>query len=185
MGNIYGESVSTLIAQAKALATERHAHLHLYNAARSPAILHIAEVAHLVEQNGGTEDMIAAAWLHDIVEDTGVTIKEIEEQFGPSIAALVDGLTDPDHFAALPLVERKRLQAERLKEKSDDIKRIKICDQLSNTLRVLKDPPTDWDDETKLNYIIGAKAVADICRGLCPEIDTKIQKAHDTAIKRY
>lgn len=177
--------MSALIEKAKKLATERHAHLHLYNAARTPAIHHIAEVARLVKENGGTEGMICAAWLHDIVEDTGITIENIEEWFSPEIAILVDGLTDPEHFTDLPLIERKRLQAERLKEKSDAVKRIKICDQLSNTLRVLNDPPTDWDSATNLAYIVGAKHVSDVCQGLCPALDKAMTDAYEQAQKQY
>lgn len=64
--------MSLIIRKAKDLATLKHAHLHLYDASRSPAINHIGEVAAFVERHGGAEDMIAAAWLHDIVEDTDV-----------------------------------------------------------------------------------------------------------------
>lgn len=177
--------MSAAIQKAKALATEKHAHLTLYNAAKSPAILHIGEVASFVEKHGGTEDMIVAAWLHDIVEDTDVTLEQVGQMFGPTVAALVDGLTDPPHFAPLPLDQRKPMQAERLKTKSNDIKRIKICDQLSNVLRVVYDPPVDWTSETQFQYIKGAREVAEICRGLCAELDQMFDDAYQQALEKY
>jgi guanosine-3',5'-bis(diphosphate) 3'-pyrophosphohydrolase len=177
--------MSAMIQKAKNLATERHAHLTLYNAALSPAITHIAEVADYVERHGGTEEMIAAAWLHDIVEDTDVTLAQIEEWFGPVIATYVDGLTDPPHFAPLPLDRRKPMQAERLKAKSGEVKRIKICDQLSNVLRILKDPPTDWDEPTQFLYIRGAREITEVCRGLCTELDKLFDEAFEQAYVRY
>lgn len=177
--------MSLVVQKARNLAKDRHAGLHLFNAAKSPAIIHIAEVAKYVEDHGGSEKMIAAAWLHDIVEDTEVTLKDIESLFGPEVAALVDGLTDPADFAPLPLDKRKPLQADRLKQKSDDVKRIKICDQLSNVLRILNDPPTDWDDGTQLLYIEGARKITEVCRGLCPELDNLFDAAYEQACKKY
>lgn len=177
--------MSSIVQKAKSLATEKHAHLRMYNAARSPVIIHISEVADYVQEHGGTDDMIAAAWLHDIVEDTDVTLAQIEEWFGPSISSLVDGLTDPPHFEPLPLEQRKPMQAQRLKAKSNDIKRIKICDQLSNVLRVTNDPPTDWDEATQFVYIRGAKEIADVCRGLSPALDALFDDAYKQACKKY
>ncbi|PZO87448.1 MAG: bifunctional (p)ppGpp synthetase/guanosine-3',5'-bis(diphosphate) 3'-pyrophosphohydrolase [Micavibrio aeruginosavorus] len=174
-----------MIEKAKTLAAKKHAHLTLYNAAHSPAILHIGEVAGWVEQHGGSEDMIAAAWLHDIVEDTDVTITQVEEIFGPGIALLVDGLTDPPHFAPLPLEQRKPMQAERLKGKGEEVKLIKICDQLSNVRRILNDPPTDWNFQTQFQYIKGARAVADICRGVNADLDRLFDEAYEQAIQKY
>ncbi|HEU4839608.1 MAG TPA: HD domain-containing protein [Micavibrio sp.] len=177
--------MSSIVHKAKSLAAERHAHLTLYNAACSPAITHIAEVVDYVERHGGTEEMIAAAWLHDIVEDTDVTLEQIEGWFGPVIAAYVDGLTDPPHFAPLPLDQRKPMQAQWLKTKGEEIKRIKICDQLSNVLRVVNDPPTDWDKPTQFLYIRGAREIAEECRGLCPGLDKLFDDAYEQACRKY
>lgn len=177
--------MSNIIEQAKTLATDHHAHLTLYNAVRSPAILHIAEVANYVESHGGTEEMITAAWLHDIVEDTDITLADIETLFGTYIATLVEGLTDPPYFAGLQLDKRKPMQAERLKEKSNEVKIIKICDQLSNVLRVINDPPTDWDKPTQFLYIRGARDISEVCRGLIPALDQLFDTAYKQACKKY
>lgn len=59
-----------------------------------PYIVHPKEVARLVASVTDDENMICAAWLHDVVEDTPVTLSEIQSEFGDDIAHLVDGLTD-------------------------------------------------------------------------------------------
>ena len=59
-----------------------------------PYIVHPARVAVTVSKFGGTDDMISAAYLHDVVEDTGVSIEDIQDMFGPDVALIVDGLTD-------------------------------------------------------------------------------------------
>jgi (p)ppGpp synthase/HD superfamily hydrolase len=60
-----------------------------------PYIVHPAEVAKIVASvPGATPDMVAAAWLHDVVEDTGCTFTDIHMAFGIDIATLVGWLTD-------------------------------------------------------------------------------------------
>ena len=60
-----------------------------------PYIVHPAEVAKIVASvPGSTPDMVAAAWLHDVVEDTGCTFTDIHMAFGIDIATLVGWLTD-------------------------------------------------------------------------------------------
>ena len=57
-------------------------------------IVHPVRVADIVDKFGGTDDMISAAYLHDVVEDTAVSIDNIQDMFGPVVARIVDGLTD-------------------------------------------------------------------------------------------
>lgn len=170
---------------ARALASEKHGGMHLHDAARSPMLEHISEVAALVEAQGGSSEMIAAAWLHDVVEDTDVTLEQVGELFGPTVRALVDGLTDPADFAGMPLQDRKQLQAERIRNLSEDIKRIKLCDQLSNVERVLTKPPADWSAEKQFTYIEGARRIVLECRGLWPALDERFDAAYATARRRY
>lgn len=177
--------MSVLINKARELATEKHAHLHLYNAAKTPAIHHIAEVASLVEEHGGDENMIVAAWLHDIVEDTNVQIDDIEKWFGKDIGEIVLGLTDPKEFSNMPLRDRKCAQTMRLKGHPNSVKLIKICDQLSNVRRVVNDPPIDWENSKKWDYVWGAKQVVDICKGISHELDKKFEDAFEKAKEKY
>lgn len=174
-----------MIEKARELARTKHADLHLHDQGRSPMFEHISEVAGLVADQGGSDEMIAAAWLHDIVEDTDVTLEQVEEWFGSEVRNLVDGLTDPVHFAGMPLIERKELQARRIRELSDEVKRIKLCDQLSNVQRVLNKPPADWTEEKQFTYIEGARKIVQECRGLWPALDDRFDAAYDAARERY
>ena len=59
-----------------------------------PYIVHPIRVGDIVDKFGGTDEMMMAAYLHDVVEDTAVSIDNIHDMFGPVVARIVDGLTD-------------------------------------------------------------------------------------------
>src|SRR5882672_10206982 len=88
-------SGNDLIAAARAFAGEAHGGInHLRKYTKDPYIVHPEEVAGIVASRPHTPEMIAAALLHDTVEDTPVTINDIRQRFGPVVAGLVDDLTD-------------------------------------------------------------------------------------------
>lgn len=173
------------IERAKELAIERHGGEVRPNLGREPKINHIEEVARLVRESGGSESEEASAWLHDIVEDTDTTIEEILELFGKEIAELVDGLTDPPEFSAMPLALRKSQQAQRLSLKSDEVKRIKLCDQISNVRSVVNDPPLDWDKRKCLEYIQGAKKIFDVSYRVSEYLDKDFILFYTIGIEKY
>ncbi len=175
----------SIVEKARALAHERHAGMCRPNKARQPVIEHLAEVAALAEQAGCSQEAIAAAWLHDSVEDTNTTLSEIATLCGKRVALLVDNLTDPTDFAALPLEIRKEKQAVRLSEKPDEVKIVKLCDQISNVRSVLNDPPCDWSDEKCLIYINGSSRLATLCAGLSANLDELFFDIHKRGIKKY
>ena len=103
-------------------------------------------------------NLIIAALLHDVVEDTPTTNQEVAERFGPDVAALVAEVTDDK---SLPKAERKRLQIETAPKKSKRAQSIKVADKISNLRAILHSPPTDWDQERKKEYFDWAKKVVD------------------------
>ncbi len=80
-----------LITRAYALAEA--AHTGQTRKSGEPYITHPVAVAKIVAELGLDDVTVAAALLHDAVEDTGVTIAELERDFGPDVAAIVDGVT--------------------------------------------------------------------------------------------
>lgn len=146
---------------------------------------HIAEVAEMVSTVTSDPEIIAAAWLHDTVEDTNTTLDEIRTLFGERVAAIVDGLTDPPHFIAMPILERKAVQAERILSKNNDIRLVKICDQISNILSVTNDTPLDWNTTQQWTYIEGAAKIARLCTGQSEELDQQFEKAYLYAYNHY
>ena len=101
-------------------------------------------------------NLIIAALLHDVVEDTPTTNQEVAERFGPDVAALVAEVTDDK---SLPKAERKRLQIETAPKKSKRAQSIKVADKISNLRAILHSPPTDWDQQRKKEYFAWAKKV--------------------------
>jgi (p)ppGpp synthase/HD superfamily hydrolase len=71
-----------------------------------------------------------AGILHDTVEDTVLTLKEIEEQFGLGVAGIVEGCSEPDK--SLPWEERKEHSLEDLKTVSDGVWLVSCADKLQN-----------------------------------------------------
>ncbi|MDX1976594.1 MAG: bifunctional (p)ppGpp synthetase/guanosine-3',5'-bis(diphosphate) 3'-pyrophosphohydrolase [Pseudanabaenaceae cyanobacterium bins.68] len=108
-----------------------------------PYISHPIEVANILKDLGGTQAMIAAGFLHDVVEDTSVSIEEIEAKFGSEVSHLVDGVTKLSKFNFDNKTER---QAENFRRMflamAKDIRVIvvKLADRLHNmsTLHHLK-----------------------------------------------
>ena len=114
-------------------------------ASGEPYLVHPLEVALVLAEMKLDSTAIAAGLLHDAVEDTGVTSKEIEEKFGPSIAHIVDGVTK---IAKINLANREERQAENVRKMvlamTDDIRvvLIKLADRLHN-MRTLEHLPPE------------------------------------------
>lgn len=84
--------------------------------------------------------MVIAALLHDVVEDTQVTLQVVQEQFGDQVAMLVYHLTDvsPVVDPTAPRKERKRLDREHIAKACPEAKTIKLCDLIHNTVSIAK-----------------------------------------------
>jgi len=83
-----------IVNRAKTLAAELHKH-QKYGV--RPYIVHLAAVAHKVQAAGGSPELIAAAWLHDALEDTPITREELRAQFGDTVADVVWAVTGEGH----------------------------------------------------------------------------------------
>ena len=103
-----------------------------------PYWFHCEEVAGLVESVGGDDAMIAAAFLHDTVEDTGVSLEVIEQEFGADVAQLVSDLTDVSTPSDGNRAARKALDREHTAKSSARAKTIKLADLISNSKDIAK-----------------------------------------------
>lgn len=97
-----------------------------------PYIVHPRAVAQIVSSVTDDEQMIAAAWLHDVVEDTPVTIEEIEAEFGLNIARLVSDLTDVAQSADGNRRQRVAMNREHTARAEPSAKTIKLADVIDN-----------------------------------------------------
>lgn len=107
-----------------------------------PYIIHPIAVSYILLELGMDTDTICAAMLHDVVEDTPVTLEELSQSFGRDVAGLVDGVTKLNKF---PMFTEEEQQAENVRKillamwKDIRVIIIKLCDRLHNmrTLRFL------------------------------------------------
>ncbi len=129
----------SMVERARVFATAAHAAVgQVRKYTFEPYIVHPAEVAKIVRDAGGTDTMIAAAWLHDTVEDTGVTIETIRAEFGVEVAELVGWLTDvsrPEHGNR---AHRKALDRAHSAAAPAEAQTVKLADLIANTRSIME-----------------------------------------------
>lgn len=109
-----------------------------------PYITHPARVAGRVGIiPGATEEMVAAAYLHDVLEDTAVTRAEIEEATNAQVVFYVDCMTNKSKGTGLPRDQRKALDRKHLSDVPAEVKQIKAIDRIDNLLE-MTDSPADF-----------------------------------------
>lgn len=153
------------LLEAVHFASVRHRNQRRKGEGQVPYINHPVAVARDLAVIGGVTDpyILAAALLHDTVEDTGATLEEIEERFGPEVRALVEEVTDDK---LLPNDTRKRLQVEHALGLSAGAKLIKLGDKLSNVRSLVRQPPDGWSTSRKREYLDWTEEVIAGCRGV-------------------
>jgi guanosine-3',5'-bis(diphosphate) 3'-pyrophosphohydrolase len=171
--------VQRILAAAR-FAAEKHAAQKRKGDAAEPYINHLIEVAELAASSSDVldENLLMAAFLHDTVEDVGVTPREIEEKFGPDVASLVLELTDDK---SLPKQVRKSLQVQNAPKKSPRAQTLKLADKISNLRAILSSPPRDWSAERKREYFDWAR---DVIAGLRSP-NRKLKEEFDRTYARF
>ena len=106
-----------------------------------PYIVHPLAVMEIVKTVEHTEEMLMAAVLHDTVEDTDTTIQDIDREFGPVVAQLVEELTDVSKPEDGNRAFRKGLDREHSAQASAQGQTIKVADLISNTKSITEHDP--------------------------------------------
>lgn len=101
-------------------------------------IEHPIAVAKIVQSVAHTEEMIAAALLHDTVEDTSITLDEIHRVFGIEVASLVEMLTDVSRASDGNRAVRKAIDREHTAKASSAAKTIKLADLIDNSRSIVE-----------------------------------------------
>jgi len=151
-----------LILNAADFAAYKHRNQKRKDEEKTPYINHPIAVAKIISEIGNIEDpeILAAALLHDTIEDTKTTPEELIENFGERVCHLVQEVTDDK---TLPKLERKQRQIDHAKEISKDAALIKLGDKISNVTDITYTPPTHWDNERRLEYLEWAEEVINNC----------------------
>jgi (p)ppGpp synthase/HD superfamily hydrolase len=132
--------MTDLVQQALEFATIAHG-LQKRKYTGAPYIVHPVEVMEIVKTVEHDDAMLAAALLHDVVEDTDVVIEEIEDRFGPDVASLVSDLTDISKPEDGNRKLRKGLDRVHSAQSSARAQTVKLADLISNSADILVNDP--------------------------------------------
>lgn len=121
--------------QAKLFAEKAHQGQKRKNS-NTPYITHPIRVADRLKKAGCCEALICAGYLHDVVEDTPITIEDIKDQFGAQVAALVAAHTEDKTKS---WQERKQHTIATIKYAEKEVKYLIVADKLDNLLGLEKD----------------------------------------------
>ena len=154
--------MENLITKAEAYARQNHEGQFRKGEAQEPYVTHVAEVASRVARYGGSESAIAAAWLHDVVEDCDPEIEDIENLFGSKVAKIVAEVTD---------------------DKSEEACLVKWADKICNLLSIANSPPP-WDTARKMEYIEWAKKVSSGLPHSTPTTRREFEDAIEKALSK-
>ena len=166
-----------LLIKALAFAAGKHRDQRRKGETAIPYINHPIDVVQVLWFEGGVArmDILAAAALHDTVEDTETTFDELEIEFGAAVTAIVRDVTDD---RTLSKEQRKQNQVAHAPHLSDAAKQIKLGDKISNLRDLSKSPPVGWSDERKQTYFRWAKQVIDGLRGVNPRLESVFDKVY-------
>lgn len=166
-----------LLFRALAFAAHKHRDQRRKDAEASPYINHPIALAEVLTREGGVGEVevLAAALLHDTIEDTDTSLEELRREFGERIAAMVAEVTDDKR---LPKAERKRLQVEHAAAISTGAKLVKLADKICNLRDVADRPPSGWDLRRRQEYFEWAKQVIDRLRGAHPRLEAAFDAAY-------
>ena len=114
----------------------------------TPYVTHLLAVAAIVGENGGTEDEVISALLHDAPEDAGgeARLEEIRARFGKPVADIVAGCTDTYEDLKPPWRARKEAYLDHLADAPAPVRLVSAADKLHNARSVLADYRTAGED---------------------------------------
>jgi len=144
---------------------------------QDPYIFHPLNVAKVIMEIGHVydQDIVLAAVLHDTLEDTTTTKKELIQNFGQKVTDIVDEVTDDK---SLDKDQRKRLQVVHAPSLSNEARVVKLGDKLVNGRDILNSPPAGWTKSRMQEYIQWAFDVIAQIRGA----NAHLEAAFDTLV---
>ena len=166
------------IFEALLFAAEKHKAQRRRGDGNAPYINHPIAVAYYLTRYCDVVDVqvVIAAILHDTLEDTDTTPREIEEKFGAEVLRLVQEVTDDK---SLPREVRRNLQVKTVSERSAGAKLIRLADKISNVTDLTKTPPPGWDEKTRIDYLDWTEQVIRRIKG----VDSCLEELYDERLK--
>jgi len=133
----------TLVDKAKLFATAAHGAIgQVRKYTGEPYVTHPIRVMNLVSTVIKDEKVLAAALLHDVIEDTAITKEDIALEFGVDVADMVVALSDPPKVEGGPNRKaRKAMDRDRLSKASASVQTVKVADMIDNTESIVAHDP--------------------------------------------
>lgn len=169
------QDISSLLTALK-LSADKHRNQRRKDLESTPYINHPIDVADMLWRIGGVRDtnLIVAALLHDIIEDTKTRPDEIEVLLGETVLSIVLEVTDDKRLSKQ---ERKRLQIEHAPHLSEAAKQVKLADKICNVRDIAGSPPKDWDIGRRRDYLDWTEKVVEGLRGCNPLLEACYNEA--------
>jgi (p)ppGpp synthase/HD superfamily hydrolase len=153
-------------------ASEWHKKQTRKDSDKTPYINHPIEVAEFLTFNGITDrDVIIAAYLHDVVEDTDGTYEDIRVLFGDNVTKIVEECSDDK---GLDKIKRKEEQIKHASHISDSAKLVKAADKYSNIRGLLETPPAFWSKDEIIGYVHWGFSVCRKISGVNSNVDSAL-----------
>lgn len=132
--------MNDIVDRAREFARRKHA-TQTRKYTGEPYFVHCAEVASILEEYGFGPEVIAAAYLHDTLEDTDTTLGELLAEFGSDVLSLVMQVTDVSLPCDGNRKTRKALDRDHLAKASAEGQSIKLADLISNSASIEEHDP--------------------------------------------
>jgi guanosine-3',5'-bis(diphosphate) 3'-pyrophosphohydrolase len=166
-----------LITRALRFAAQKHRDQRRKDIEASPYINHPVEVMHILAVEAGIDDpvILAAALLHDTLEDTETTIDELRKNFGDAVTDIVIEVTDDQ---SPPRLERYAQQLKKVPHYSYGAKLIRLADKIANIRDVIISPPPKWSAERVQGHKDHGAKVVELLRGTHETLERLFAEAY-------
>ena len=166
-------NIQSIYQKAIAYAAEHHGQHKMPN--DLPYIVHLSNVAmevfmaHKQKPDFNLEIAIQLALLHDVLEDTALSFKALEDDFGNAVAMGVLALTKD---STLDKKDQMDDSLNRILNLGREVAIVKLCDRISN----LQKPPVKWNNDKIKKYYLQAVTIAQALEGKNSYLDKRIQE---------
>lgn len=173
-GKNTGRGEATALLHAVRFAAEKHRDHRRKGETAAPYINHPIAVAQQLAEAGMEDntELLMAAVLHDVVEDTETTYEEVRRLFGERVASIVREVTDDKSQSEK---ERKKHTVKHIAGKSEEARLLKLSDLIANVYDVIHHPP-NWSDDRKGRYFDWSEEVAGAMRGVHPAMEKRLRE---------
>ncbi len=157
-GGELSEEDAEIVLSAVVFAAEKHKAQTKIDGKNTPYVIHPLEVASYIMSVGHvySKDVLVAALLHDVMDDTGATYEEISSIYGQQVTSYVREMTTKKD---IPLKEQKKEQIMKAFHQTPNVAIIKFSDKLSNLGTLARNPPSSWTRDRIDRYFQWAQSV--------------------------